>query len=235
MVSSANDPKPLTHIGADGEARMVDVSDKAATDRIAIAEGRVRMSASTLRTILAGDAKKGDVIGAARIAGIMAAKKTSDLIPLCHPVGLTKVSVDIAPDDALPGLIVRAEARCVGQTGVEMEALTAVSVACLTIYDMAKAIDRGMSIEAVRLIEKRGGKSGEWRAATERKDTSMSPMITVDGGWRACSPPPRRRSTRKRWLLKRLMAGCSRATLKRCAPSRRFPIPPWTARAALGG
>ena len=125
------------------------------------------MAASTLQTILAGDSKKGDVIGAARIAGTMAAKKTSDLIPLCHPVALTKVSVDIAPDQALPGLAVRAEARCVGQTGVEMEALTAVSVACLTIYDMAKAIDRGMSIEAVRLIEKRGGKSGEWRAAHE--------------------------------------------------------------------
>jgi cyclic pyranopterin phosphate synthase len=171
MVSSTDEPKPLTHVGADGEARMVNVSDKAATDRIAIAEGRVRMGASTLATILAGDAKKGDVIGAARIAAIMAAKKTSDLIPLCHPVALTKVSVDIAPDNALPGLTVRAEARCVGQTGVEMEALTAVSVACLTIYDMAKAIDRGMSIEGLRLIEKRGGKSGEWRAATERKDT----------------------------------------------------------------
>jgi cyclic pyranopterin monophosphate synthase len=167
MVSSADVPKPLTHLGADGEARMVDVSDKVATDRIAIAQGQVRMAASTLATILAGDAKKGDVIGAARIAGIMAAKKTSDLIPLCHPVALTKVVVDIAPDPALPGLSVRAEARCVGQTGVEMEALTAVSIACLTIYDMAKAIDRGMSIEAVRLIEKRGGKSGEWRAAHE--------------------------------------------------------------------
>ena len=146
---------------------MVDVSDKAATDRVAIAEGRVRMAAATLSTILSGDAKKGDVIGAARIAGIMAAKKTSDLIPLCHPVALTKVLVDISPDQALPGLAVRAEARCFGRTGVEMEALTAVSVACLTIYDMAKAIDRGMSIEAVRLIEKRGGKSGEWRAAHE--------------------------------------------------------------------
>ena len=167
MASSADASKPLTHLGADGEARMVDVSDKAATDRIAIAEGQVRMAASTLATILAGDAKKGDVIGAARIAGIMAAKKTSDLIPLCHPVALAKVVVDIAPDQALPGLNVRAEARCVGQTGVEMEALTAVSVACLTIYDMAKAIDRGMSIESVRLIEKRGGKSGEWRAAPE--------------------------------------------------------------------
>jgi cyclic pyranopterin phosphate synthase len=165
MVSSADESNPLTHIGAGGEARMVDVSDKAATDRVAIAEGRVRMAPSTLAAILAGDAKKGDVIGAARIAGIMAAKKTADLIPLCHPVSLSKVSIDISPDEALPGLAVRAETRCIGPTGVEMEALTAVSVACLTIYDMAKAIDRGMSIEAVRLMEKRGGKSGEWRAA----------------------------------------------------------------------
>jgi cyclic pyranopterin monophosphate synthase len=170
MVSSVDESNSLTHIGADGGARMVDVSDKAATDRVAIAEGRVRMAAPTLTTILSGDAKKGDVIGAARIAGIMAAKKTADLIPLCHPVALTKVSIDISPDKALPGLAVRAEARCYGSTGVEMEAMTAVSVACLTIYDMAKAIDRGMSIEAVRLIEKRGGKSGEWRAAEEPKD-----------------------------------------------------------------
>jgi cyclic pyranopterin phosphate synthase len=170
MVSAADESNPLTHIGADGEARMVDVSDKAATDRVAVAEGRVRMAQSTLAAILAGDAKKGDVIGAARIAGIMAAKKTADLIPLCHPLALTKVSIDIAPDEALPGVAVRAEARCFGQTGVEMEAMTAVSVACLTIYDMVKAIDRGMSIEAVRLIEKRGGKSGEWRAAKEPKD-----------------------------------------------------------------
>jgi len=170
MVSSADEPEPLTHIGAHGEARMVDVSEKAATERIAIAEGRVRMAVSTLTAIVAGDAKKGDVIGAARIAGIMAAKKTADLIPLCHTLSLTKVSVDISPDDALPGLVVRAEARCVGPTGVEMEALTAVSVACLTIYDMAKAIDRGMSIEGLRLIEKRGGKSGEWRARNDPKD-----------------------------------------------------------------
>lgn len=167
MARSADQPNPLTHIGAQGEARMVDVSDKEATNRVAIAEGRVRMAASTLAAIMAGDAKKGDVIGAARIAGIMAAKKTADLIPLCHPLSLTKVLVDIAPDHALPGLTVRAEARCAGPTGVEMEALTAVSVACLTIYDMAKAIDRGMSIEGIRLIEKRGGKSGEWRAAHE--------------------------------------------------------------------
>ncbi len=151
---------------------MVDVSDQAATGRVAIAEGKVRMAAATLASILAGDARKGDVIGAARIAGVMAAKKTSDLIPLCHPLSLTKVLIDIAPDEALPGLNVRAEARCVGPTGVEMEALTAVSVACLTISDMAKAIDRGMSIEGVRLIEKRGGKSGEWRAPEEPKDKS---------------------------------------------------------------
>ena len=153
----------LTHIGVKGEARMVDVSSKNATSRVAVAEGRVRMAAATLRAILDGDAKKGDVIGAARIAGIMAAKKTAELIPLCHPVQLSKVVVDITHEDALPGLRVRAEARCTGPTGVEMEALTAVAVACLTVYDMAKAIDRGMSVEGLRLIEKRGGKSGEWR------------------------------------------------------------------------
>ena len=167
MARANNDrrtPAALTHVGPEGEARMVDVSDKAATARVAVAEGRVRMGAATLAAILAGDAKKGDVIGAARIAGVMAAKKTADLIPLCHPIALTKVTVDIAPDDSLPGLFVRAEARCVGPTGVEMEALTAVAVACLTVYDMAKAIDRGMSVEGVRLIEKSGGRSGLWRA-----------------------------------------------------------------------
>jgi len=167
-MASANDdrrsPAALTHVGPGGEARMVDVSDKAATARVAVAEGRVRMGAATLTAILAGDAKKGDVIGAARIAGVMAAKKTADLIPLCHPIALTKVTVEIAPDDSLPGLLIRAEARCVAPTGVEMEALTAVAVACLTVYDMAKAIDRGMSVEGVRLIEKSGGRSGLWRA-----------------------------------------------------------------------
>src|ERR1700729_3304774 len=117
MVPSADESNPLTHIGADGEARMVDVSDKAPTDRVAVAEGRVRMAASTLAAVLAGDAKKGDVIGAARIAGIMAAKKTADLIPLCHPVSLSTVSIDISPDEALPGLAVRAETRCLGPTG----------------------------------------------------------------------------------------------------------------------
>jgi cyclic pyranopterin phosphate synthase len=158
------DPNALTHVGADGEARMVDVSEKDFSARVAVAEGRIRMARATLQAMLSGDAKKGDVIGAARIAGIMAAKKTSDLIPLCHPLQLSKVVVDITPDEALPGLAVLAEARCVGPTGVEMEALTAVAVACLTVYDMAKAVDRGMIVEAIRLVEKRGGKSGEWRA-----------------------------------------------------------------------
>ncbi len=154
----------LTHLSAAGEAHMVDVGGKADTERVAIAEGKVLMHASTLALIVSGNAKKGDALGAARIAGIMAAKRTADLIPLCHPIPLTSVSVDIAADESLPGLRLRAEAKTRGQTGVEMEALTAVSVACLTIYDMAKAVDRGMQIEGIRLIEKRGGKSGLWRA-----------------------------------------------------------------------
>lgn len=158
---------PLTHIGASGEAHMVDVGDKAETERLAVAEGRVAMQASTLATIRAGDAKKGDVLGTARIAGIMAAKRAHELIPLCHALLLSKVTVEIEPDEGLPGLVVRATAKLTGRTGVEMEALTAVSVACLTIYDMAKAIDRGMTITGIRLIEKTGGKSGAWRAGGE--------------------------------------------------------------------
>jgi cyclic pyranopterin phosphate synthase len=154
----------LTHIGADGEARMVDVSGKEATTRIAVAEGRVVMSKATLDLVLSGNAKKGDVPGAARIAGIMAAKKTSELIPLCHPLLLSKVEVDIAPDNTLPGLVVKATVKITGQTGVEMEALTAVSVACLTIYDMVKAAEKSMRIEGIRLLEKSGGKSGDYRA-----------------------------------------------------------------------
>ena len=154
----------LTHLGRGGQARMVDVSDKAATERVAIAEGRVAMSAKTLDVVLKGNAKKGDVLGAARLAGIMAAKKTHELIPLCHPLALTKVEVDITPDRALPGLTVRATCKLKGQTGVEMEALTAVAVACLTIYDMVKAVERGMRIEGIHLVEKRGGKSGLFRA-----------------------------------------------------------------------
>jgi cyclic pyranopterin phosphate synthase len=156
--------KKLTHLGAQGEAHMVDVGAKAETERTAIAEGLVTMLPETLRMIMAGDAKKGDVLGAARIAGIMAAKKTHELIPLCHPLLLTKVSVDIQPEPALPGLRVIALARVTGKTGVEMEALTAASVACLTIYDMAKAVDRGMEISGIRLVEKTGGKSGDYRA-----------------------------------------------------------------------
>jgi cyclic pyranopterin phosphate synthase len=154
----------LTHLGKSGQARMVDISAKPATERTATAEGRVVMSASTLDLVLRGDAKKGDVLGAARIAGIMAAKKTHELIPLCHPLALSKIAVDIEPDTALPGLIVRASVKVTGPTGVEMEALTAVSVACLTIYDMVKAVERGMRIENIHLLEKRGGKSGHYRA-----------------------------------------------------------------------
>ncbi|MDQ6437694.1 cyclic pyranopterin monophosphate synthase MoaC [Mesorhizobium sp. LHD-90] len=154
----------LTHLAADGQADMVDVGDKQDTVRTAIAEGHVIMRPETLATIRAGNAKKGDVIGAARIAGIMAAKRTHELIPLCHPLLLTKVAIDIAEDPALPGLRVTAMARVTGKTGVEMEALTAASVACLTIYDMAKAIDRGMTISGIRLVEKSGGKSGDYRA-----------------------------------------------------------------------
>lgn len=142
---------------------MVDVGDKTDTVRIATAEGHVRMTRETLETIRAGNAKKGDVIATARIAGIMAAKQTSNLIPLCHPLMLSKVTVDITEDPALPGLRVVATTKLTGKTGVEMEALTAVSVACLTIYDMAKAIDKTMEIGGVRLVEKIGGKSGHFR------------------------------------------------------------------------
>jgi cyclic pyranopterin monophosphate synthase len=154
----------LTHIDASGEARMVDVSDKPATERLAVAEGRVIMSKATLELILSGNAKKGDVLGTARIAGIMAAKRTSELIPLCHPLALSKVTVDIEPDSELPGCLVRAAVKVTGPTGVEMEALTAVSVACLTIYDMIKAVERGVRIEDIHLVEKKGGKSGHYRA-----------------------------------------------------------------------
>src|SRR5947199_558747 len=154
----------LTHLNRGGEARMVDVSEKAATERVAAAEGRVVMTAKTLDVVLAGNAKKGDVLGAARLAGIMAAKRTSELIPLCHLLALSKVTVDITADRKLPGCIVRATVKVTGPTGVEMEALTAVSVACLTIYDMVKAVERGVRIDAIRLIEKKGGKSGHYRS-----------------------------------------------------------------------
>jgi cyclic pyranopterin phosphate synthase len=155
--------KSITHLGKRGEARMVDVSHKAATNRVAVAEGKVRMRRATLELVQKGNAKKGDVLGAARIAGIQAAKKTHELIPLCHPLPITNVEVDIVPDRKLPGLVVRATVKVSGQTGVEMEALTAVSVACLTIYDMVKAAERGMRIEGIRLLSKSGGASGDWR------------------------------------------------------------------------
>jgi cyclic pyranopterin phosphate synthase len=155
---------PLTHVDETGAARMVDVGAKDETRRVAVAEGAVAMSSDTLSAIEAGNLKKGDVLAVSRIAGIMAAKRTSELIPLCHPVPLEKVSVDLEADPDLPGYRVRAEAVTTGRTGVEMEALTAVSTACLTLYDMAKAMDRGMTIGPIRLLEKSGGRSGDWRA-----------------------------------------------------------------------
>jgi cyclic pyranopterin phosphate synthase len=143
---------------------MVDVSAKPASERVAVAEGRVTMAASTLDLVLRGDARKGDVLGAARIAGIMAAKRTHELIPLCHPLAISTIAVDLEADRRLPGVTVRATVKVSGQTGVEMEALTAVAVACLTIYDMVKAVERSMRIEGIHLVEKSGGKSGSYRA-----------------------------------------------------------------------
>ena len=153
----------LTHISASGEASMGDVSQKDVTARIAVAEGCIVMQPETLELIVSGNAKKGDVLGTARIAGIMAAKRTHELIPLCHALLLSKVTIDLTPDATLPGVRVRAMAKVAGQTGVEMEALTAVTVAGLTIYDMAKAVDRFMRIEGVGMMEKSGGKSGDWK------------------------------------------------------------------------
>ena len=154
----------LTHIDPRGQARMVDVSGKNLTERLAIAEGRVIMRKETLDLVLAGNAMKGDVLGAARLAGIMAAKRTQGLIPLCHPLPITKVEIDINPEHSLPGFLVQATVKVTGQTGVEMEALVAVAIACLTIYDMVKAVERGMRIEGIRLLQKSGGKSGDYRA-----------------------------------------------------------------------
>lgn len=154
----------LTHFDSDGHAHMVDVSDKAITDRVAVAEAYVKMQAETFEIITQGRAKKGDVAGIARLAGIMGAKKTAELIPLCHPLPISKVSVDIEPDANLPGLRIRAMVKTTGQTGVEMEALTAASTAALTVYDMAKAVDRGMEIGGLRVVLKDGGKSGRFEA-----------------------------------------------------------------------
>ena len=156
----------LTHLDAQGRAHMVDVGAKAETEREAVAAGRVLMQPETLRLLRAGNLPKGDVLGTARVAGIMAAKRTAELIPLCHQLQLTKVSVEFEFNEADAAVKITASVRCKGQTGVEMEALTAVSVAALTIYDMAKAVERGMVISDIRLLEKRGGKTGEWRRKT---------------------------------------------------------------------
>lgn len=155
----------LSHFDAGGKAHMVDVSDKPASARMALAEGLVVMSPATLDLVLQGSAAKGDVLGVARLAGIMGAKRTADLIPLCHPLPISKVALDLEPDAALPGIRVRATVRTTGPTGVEMEALTAVSVACLTLYDMLKAAEKSMRIEGIRLVVKEGGKSGRYEAA----------------------------------------------------------------------
>lgn len=156
--------KTLTHLNERGEAHMVDVADKDVTTRVAVAEGFVSMQAGTLALIEEGDAKKGDVLATARLAGIMAAKRTHELIPLCHPLALTQVTVDFEPSKDPAGIRVTASAKVTGQTGVEMEAMTAVSIACLTIYDMVKAVDRGMSFSGIRLLEKSGGRSGHYVA-----------------------------------------------------------------------
>ena len=152
----------LTHFDAQGHARMVDVAAKPATHRVAVARGTIRMQPGTLRLIVSGGHRKGDVIGVARLAGIMAAKRTSDLVPLCHPIALTGVEVELWADEARDSVECRARVETIGPTGVEMEALTATQVALLTVYDMCKAVDRGMTIESIRLVEKRGGKSGDW-------------------------------------------------------------------------
>jgi cyclic pyranopterin monophosphate synthase len=157
-------PKKLTHLDDAGRAKMVDVGHKPVTAREAHAEGFVLLQRATIRAIAEERVPKGEVLGTARVAGIMAAKRTSDLIPLCHPLALSKVTLDITPDNKLPGCIVRASVKVTGPTGVEMEALTAVSVACLTIYDMIKAAERGVRIEGIHLVEKKGGKSGHYRA-----------------------------------------------------------------------
>ena len=160
----------LTHFNKQGEAHMVDVGDKPAMRRVAIAEGRISMQAETLALIQQGGHKKGDVLGIARIAGIMAAKKTSDLIPLCHPLALSHIAIDLVPDATSNSVLCTARVETTDQTGVEMEALTAVQISLLTIYDMCKAVDRGMTLGEIRLLEKSGGKSGLWQRGTDGQD-----------------------------------------------------------------
>ncbi len=166
-MSSSSNSGELTHFDAQGQAHMVDVGAKASTHRVAVARGRISMLPATLALVQSGTAKKGDVLGIARLAGIMGAKKTSDLIPLCHPIALTRVAVEFEVDATANAIECTATAECSGQTGVEMEALTAVQVALLTVYDMCKAVDRGMTISGVRLMEKHGGKSGDWVVAQD--------------------------------------------------------------------
>lgn len=161
----------LTHFDQDGRVNMVDVTDKKVSNRVAIASGRVRMRPETLAHVLSGQSKKGDVLTISEIAGVMATKKTPDLIPLCHPLPITGAKVSISVDKALPGLMVTARVKTTGQTGIEMEALTAVSVACLTIYDMLKAVDKGMIIENIELMEKSGGKSGPYKKSMRPQDS----------------------------------------------------------------
>ena len=168
-------PKKLTHFDEHGQARMVDVAAKGETHRIAVAEGCIRMQPATLRHILAGTSKKGDVLGIARVAAIQAAKRTSELIPLCHPLALTRVGIEFEVDRKRHAVRCIARAETLGRTGVEMEALTAVSAGLLTVYDMCKAVDRGMQIEGIRLLEKRGGKSGSWFAETGKRATKKNP------------------------------------------------------------
>ena len=154
---------PLTHFDATGQAHMVDIGNKTDTHRIAVAQGKIRMQEATLALIASGNAKKGDVLGVARLAAIMGAKRTSDLIPLCHPLAITRIAVDFELDHNLPGVQCRAQVETVGKTGVEMEALTAVQIGLLTIYDMCKAADKGMVMEQIQVLEKQGGKSGDWK------------------------------------------------------------------------
>ena len=169
-MTTENTPQDLTHFDASGQAHMVDVASKNETHRIAVAAGTIRMQAETMAHVVSGTAKKGDVLGIARIAAIMAAKKTSDLVPLCHPLALTRVAVDFEIDEARSSVHCRAQVETVGKTGVEMEALTAVQVGLLTIYDMCKAVDRGMVMTNVRVLEKHGGKSGDWTADMDNTD-----------------------------------------------------------------
>ena len=183
-------PSPLSHIDQRGQARMVDVTAKGATERMAVAEGRVIMSKATLDRVLEGNALKGDVLGVARLAGIMAAKRTHGLIPLCHPLPITKVEIEIDPEHSFPGFLVRATVKVTAQTGVEMEALVAASIACLTIYDMVKAIEKGMRIEGVRLLEKTGGKSGPWRAEDSAPKAKPAPEPPAMSAQPEATPVP---------------------------------------------